>query len=99
MKRITILVAILGTALLWAQADHVWTPAELFKRNVGTKEDQDRQFPPHKMIGNLYYVGTASLGSFLIRTPEGLILINSDYERTVPVIKKSVEDLGFKFTD
>lgn len=95
----SLLATVLSAALLWAQTDRVWTPQELFKRNVGTKEDQDTQFPPHKMIGNLYYVGTVSLGSFLISTPQGLILINSDYERTVPVIKSSVEKLGFKFTD
>ena len=82
-----------------AQAGKVWTAAELFTRNVGTKEDQDTAFPPHKIIGNLYYVGTRSLGTFLIVTPQGNILINSDYERTVPVIKSSVEKLGFKFTD
>ncbi len=47
----------------------------------------------------MYYVGTESLGSFLVATPEGLILINSDYERNVPTIRDSVEKLGFKFTD
>jgi len=88
-----------GVAALMAQAGKVWTAAELFTRNVGTKEDQDTAFPPHKIIGNLYYVGTRSLGTFLIVTPQGNILINSDYERTVPVIKQSVEKLGFKFTD
>jgi|SRR5690348_1772461 len=88
-----------SAALLMAQAGKVWTAAELFQRNVGTKEDQDTAFPPHKIIGNVYYVGTRSLGSFLITTPQGHILINSDYERTVPVIKSSVEKLGFKFTD
>ena len=88
-----------GAAALMAQAGKVWTAAELFTRNVGTKEDQDTAFPPHKIIGNLYYVGTRSLGSYLIVTPQGNILINSDYERTVPVIKSSVEKLGFKFTD
>ena len=82
-----------------AQAGKVWTAAELFTRNVGTKEDQDTAFPPHKVIGNIYYVGTRSLATFLIVTPQGNILINSDYERTVPVIKASVEKLGFKFTD
>jgi metallo-beta-lactamase class B len=82
-----------------AQAPKVWTPQELFQRNVGTREQQDKQFPPHKMIGNLYYVGTETLASFLIATPQGHILINSMYERNVPTIKKSVEDLGFKFTD
>src|SRR6185295_20181596 len=84
---------------LMAQSGKVWTAAELFTRNVGTKEDQDTAFPPHKIIGNIYYVGTRSLGTFLIVTPQGNILINSDYERTVPVIKASVEKLGFKFTD
>src|SRR5215831_18128282 len=85
--------------LLSAQSTRVWTAEELFRRNVGTPEQQDKQFPPHKIVGNLYYVGTESLGSFLVATPEGLILINSDWERTVPVIRSSVEKLGFKFSD
>src|SRR5438045_7316771 len=76
-----------------------YTPKSILERNMGTTEDQDTAFPPHKIIGNLYYVGTRSLGTFLIVTPQGNILINSDYERTVPVIKQSVEKLGFKFTD
>jgi metallo-beta-lactamase class B len=56
-------------------------------------------FPPHKVIGNIYYVGTKSLAVFLIVTPQGNILINSTYERNVPAIQKSVEQLGFKFSD
>src|SRR3984885_8130088 len=79
-----------GAAALMAQAGKVWTAAELFTRNVGTKEDQDTAFPPHKIIGNLYYVGTRSLGSFLITTPQGHILINSDYERNVPTVRASI---------
>jgi metallo-beta-lactamase class B len=56
-------------------------------------------FPPHKVIGNIYYVGTGDLASFLITTPEGHILINSTYESTVPLVRASVETLGFKFAD
>ena len=56
-------------------------------------------FPAHKIMDNFYYVGTKELASFLIATPRGLILMNSDYEASVPVIKKNVEDLGFKFSD
>jgi metallo-beta-lactamase class B len=63
------------------------------------KTDWSAPFPPHKVIGNIYYVGSAELASFLITTPQGHILINSDYEATVPVIRASVEKLGFKFTD
>jgi metallo-beta-lactamase class B len=66
---------------------------------MGTSEDQTSQFPPHKIIGNIYYVGTRTLSSFLITTPQGNILIDSTYERNVPVIRKSVEQLGFKFSD
>src|SRR6185436_19772942 len=88
-----------GLALSAAQAAKVWTPDELFRRNIGTREDQDTAFPPHKMIGNLYYVGTRSLASFLITTPQGHILINSDYERNVPTIRTSIEQLGFKYAD
>jgi metallo-beta-lactamase class B len=61
--------------------------------------DWNKPFPPHKVIGNVYSVGSEQLGSFLITTPEGHILINSDYEETVPVIRAQVEQLGFKFTD
>ena len=76
-----------------------YTPATILARNMGTPEDQTTQFPPHKIIGNLYYVGTRTLSSFLIVTPQGNILINSTYERNVPTIKKSVEQLGFKFSE
>jgi metallo-beta-lactamase class B len=61
--------------------------------------DWNKPFPAHKIIGNLYFVGSEQLGSFLITTPSGHILINSDYEETVPVIRAAVEKLGFKFTD
>jgi metallo-beta-lactamase class B len=94
-----LVLAACGAALLLAQAGKQWTLQELFQRNVGTKQQMDTAFPPHRIAGNLYYVGTESLGSFLVATPEGHILINSDFERTVPVIRASVEKLGFKFTD
>lgn len=56
-------------------------------------------FPPHRIMGNLYYVGSKDLASYLVTTPEGNILINSSLESSVPLIKASVEKLGFKFSD
>ena len=76
-----------------------FTPRSILARNMGTAQDQESQFPPHKIIGNIYYVGTKTLSSFLIATPQGNILLDSTYERNVPVIQKSVEQLGFKFSD
>jgi len=75
------------------------TADELFRRNIGTPDQFNKAFPPHKVVGNIYYVGSESLASFLVVTPEGNILINSCFEATVPVIRGSVEKLGFKFTD
>src|SRR5262245_41930192 len=77
----------------------VYTPRSILARNMGSEVDRVTQFPPHRIVGNIYYVGTKMLSSFLITTPEGHILIDSTYERTVPVIEKSVTDLGFKFSD
>ena len=76
-----------------------FTQQSLFQRNVGGPDDMYTPVPPHRVIGNIYYVGTKSLAVFLIVTPAGNILINSTFERNVPVIQKSIEQLGFTFTD
>jgi len=64
-----------------------------------TNPDWHAQFPAFKIAGNLYYVGTADLAVYLIRTPQGNILINSDFAEDVPTVRKSIEQLGFKYSD
>lgn len=54
---------------------------------------------PHHIAGNLYYVGSDDLASYLIVTPKGNILINSSMVESVPLIRQSIEKLGFKFSD
>ena len=61
--------------------------------------DWHRPFPAFKIAGNLYYVGTADLAVYLINTPQGNILINSDFKEDVPLVHKSIEQLGFKYAD
>ncbi len=100
-------VALAATVFAQGQPDtpsvtvhgQVYTPRSILARNMGTEQDQTTQFPPHRVIGNIYYVGTKTLSSYLIVTPQGNILLDSTYERNVPVIQKSVADLGFKFSD
>src|SRR4029453_18646585 len=78
------LVAVIGSACtLYAQKNADWT----------------EPFPPFKIAGNLYYVGSKGLANYLITTPQGHILINSDLEENVHLIRTSMERLGFKFTD
>jgi metallo-beta-lactamase class B len=78
-----VLICLSCSASLFAQQNPDWTAS----------------FPPHKVIANVYYVGSKDLASFLITTPEGHILINSNLESSVPMIKQNVERLGFRFSD
>jgi metallo-beta-lactamase class B len=64
-----------------------------------SEAEQNQAFPPHRVADNLYYVGSKGLASYLVTTPKGHILINASFESTVPVIKASVEKLGFRFGD
>src|SRR6476469_10165600 len=77
------LLALLFAAGLCAQVNPEWT----------------EPFPPLHIIGNVYYVGSKGLASYLITTPEGNILVNSSLESSVPQIRPSIEKLGFHFND
>src|SRR5579872_3132972 len=66
---------------------------------AGGQADWSTPFPPFRIVGNLYYVGSKDLASYLITTSRGNILINSNLESTVPLIQASIEKLGFKFKD
>jgi metallo-beta-lactamase class B len=63
------------------------------------KPEWNKLIAPFRIAGNVYYVGTNFLASYLIATPAGLILLNPDFEESVPVIQGSVEKLGFHFSD
>lgn len=65
----------------------------------GQGSDWTEPFPPHRIAGNLYYVGSKDLASYLVATPEGHLLINSSLVESVPLIRSSVEGLGFRFGD
>lgn len=68
-------------------------------RLVQASPDAIKPFPPFHIAGNLYYVGNDYQANYLIVTPKGNILINSDFKSNVPMIKASIEKLGFKFSD
>src|SRR6202035_895275 len=67
--------------------------------NAQTNPDWITPIAPFRIAGNLYYVGGKDLASYLIVTPQGDTLINSSLETSVPMIRNSVEQLGFKFND
>ncbi len=71
----------------------------IFALALSTQASADEPFPAHRIIGNVYYVGSKALAIYLITTPDGHVLINSGFEETVPLIRSSVESLGFKMRD
>ncbi len=73
----------------------------LFAGKVFAQDNPDWTTPhaPFRIVGNVYYVGSKDLASYLITTPQGHILINSNLTTSVPQIQKSVEALGFHFKD
>jgi metallo-beta-lactamase class B len=85
MKNLTraVLVALIFAGGAFAQATPDWT----------------NPFTPHRIVGNVYYVGSQGLASYLITTPQGHILLNSSLESSVPMIRASIEKLGFRFGD
>jgi metallo-beta-lactamase class B len=54
---------------------------------------------PFRVVGNVYYVGTAGLSSFLITSPQGHVLIDTGLPEANPQIKANIEKLGFKVAD
>jgi metallo-beta-lactamase class B len=76
-------LALVFATSLFAQVNPEWT----------------EPFPAHRVIGNVYYVGSKGLASYLITTPGGNILINSSLDSSVPLIRASIEKLGFRFSD
>ena len=77
----------------------LWLPILCAAGAAVAQNDLNAPFPPHRIADNLYYVGSQGLATYLITTSQGDILINSGYERTVPVILGNILKLGFKPTD
>lgn len=56
-------------------------------------------FPPFKVIGNIYYVGTTGVSSWLITTPRGHFLLDGGLPQTPPQIIANIQTLGFDIRD
>ena len=63
------------------------------------REDWTMPFPGHRIIANLYAVGTFGLGVFLVTSDEGHILINTGLEDSTPLIRENIESVGFRLED
>jgi metallo-beta-lactamase class B len=80
-----------------------FTGYNTFSQKVNEPQNTNPQwsqpYPPFRIVGNVYYVGTYDLACYLIVTPNGNILINTGLAASTPVIKENIETLGFKLSD
>jgi len=83
LRAATLLCILLAIAPLYGQINPEWTAPQ----------------KPFRIAGNLYYVGSRDLASYLIVTPAGNILINGNLKTSPPQIRASVEALGFRWAD
>ncbi len=87
LSRLLLLLAFGGTAIVQAQS-----PAP-------QNADWIRPFPPFRMLGNIYWVGSYDLATYLMTTADGHLLINTGVGDTAQQIQASVEQLGFRLSD
>src|SRR5690348_8601802 len=86
------LIVLLGVAaVLFMVVISAWRSAIRRNRSV--------PFEPFRIAGNLYYVGTPDVTSFLLTGPEGDVLIDGGYPESAPLIMASIAKLGFRITD
>lgn len=64
-----------------------------------TQRAWNAPFEPFRIIGNVYYVGTAELASYLIATADGHLLMDSGLEDAATQVIAAVAKLGFKARD
>lgn len=83
MKRLLVLAWVVASVSPRAQMDPAWR----------------QPFDPLRIVGNVYYVGTRGLSSFLIVTPAGGIIVDSGEAESVPFIRANVEKLGLRLSD
>jgi metallo-beta-lactamase class B len=84
-RLLTFIVFALGAAVMAAQ--------DAFQPDWNTPA------PPHRVIANVYYVGTSELAVFVVTTPRGHILVDAAFDQTVPLIKAGMKTLGLRYED
>jgi metallo-beta-lactamase class B len=73
--------------------------ASAFAQPDAESRSWNRPVEPFRIAGNLFYVGASEIASYLVATPNGLIVIDGGFVETAPIIRANIEKLGFHFKD
>jgi metallo-beta-lactamase class B len=101
MRRISIITAHIAVAVvvLLPMTSHIAGAQGSYARRDISNDNWTRPFPALRVAGNLYYVGTYDLASYLITTDAGHFLVNTGAYDSIDLIRENVESLGFEFAD
>jgi len=110
MQRTRFMLVVLAIAVSAAaqspKAPFTAQDAEAGKKLVATSlelraqiKDTAAPAEPFRILGNLYFVGSANGESYLLTSPQGHILMGAGFEAAVDRTQQNIESLGFKVTD
>ncbi len=63
--------------------------------NEAWRNPENLRAPAFHMIGDIYYVGNRDVSCHLISSDEGLVLIDTGFATTVPLLIDSIRSIGF----
>ena len=73
--------------------------AKMDAARISAQREGIKNFPFFKVLGNTYSVGTNNSTSYLIKTSDGLILLDTTYVNTAPFLAANIKALGFNVAD
>ena len=73
----------------------------IFATPAGAQDDPSwtRPIAPFNIAGNVYYVGTEGLASYLIVAGKQAILLDGTLAQNAPLIERNIKSLGFELSD
>jgi metallo-beta-lactamase class B len=89
--------------IMWAVAAAIFLAGPSLMAQAVTlpprADNTNHQKDPFRMIGNIYWVGHTQVGSYLIKTPQGDILMDTTSAKEAPWVRDNIEKLGIKLKD
>src|SRR5690348_7214027 len=98
MRKVVLLAALLTTSLAFAQ-NVPNTPYISAEQSNAIANEWTKPQEPFKLLGNVYYVGSQNIASYLFVTPQGNILLDTGMPSMHQAVKANIEKLGFKLSD
>ena len=99
MRFILISIVLFGLLIGFRVDSSAQTPPVVVHEPAPMDPQWMAPYPPFRIAGDLYYVGTADLACYLITSSWGHILINTGLAASAGMIEKNVAALGFRYND